>query len=122
MYKHPRFISEVPSTSEAQIGEIRLTDYLLEHPAVSLMHTMQGPSMINLGIFHGDTLIIEKGRVPIEGDIVMAVIDGEYRIREFRYFKGSISLCSGNINYGDLLPDESLQILGVVSASFRKYR
>ncbi len=122
MYKHPRFISEVPTTTEPQIGDIRLSDYLLEHPAVSMLHTMPDVSMRDFGILSGDTLIVEKGRVPKDGDLVMGEIDGRYLIRAFRKFSGGVSLYAGHPDYAHLAPEESLQILGVVSASLRKYK
>lgn len=45
MYRHPRFVPESTLGCEPMIGELRLTDYLVEHPAVSMIHQMRGPSM-----------------------------------------------------------------------------
>ena len=60
MYRHPRFVAEVPVPQDPLVGELRLTDYIMEHPAVSTIHRMRGPSMRDLGILDGDDLIIEK--------------------------------------------------------------
>lgn len=61
MYKKIRFIpSEISKNEEPRVGEIRLTDYIMEHPAVSVLHTMRGPSMRDFGIIDGDQLIIER--------------------------------------------------------------
>lgn len=60
MYRHPRFVPESTMGCEPMVGELRLTDYLVEHPAVSMIHKMQGPSMRDAGILDGDDLIVEK--------------------------------------------------------------
>ncbi|MFZ4461838.1 MAG: hypothetical protein ACOYN2_04940 [Patescibacteria group bacterium] len=54
MYNHPRFIVE-----EAK-GEGTLSDYLGEHPITSMIHTMKGDSMRDIGILENDSLVIEK--------------------------------------------------------------
>ncbi len=41
MYNNIRFMSEVPRSDEPRVGELRLTDYIMEHPAVSVLHTMK---------------------------------------------------------------------------------
>lgn len=41
MYKNIRFMSEVAVPNEPMVGELRLTDYIMEHPAVSLLYVMR---------------------------------------------------------------------------------
>ncbi len=44
---------------------------------------MNGSSMINAGIFDGDILIVDRSIKPVNGKIVIAVIDGEMLIRRY---------------------------------------
>ncbi len=46
---------------------------------------MKGSSMCDVGIFEGDTVVIEKGRVPKAGDVVLAIVDDSYVIRIFDF-------------------------------------
>ena len=44
---------------------------------------VSGSSMINAGIFDGDIVIVDRSIKPVNGKIVIAVIDGEMLIRRY---------------------------------------
>jgi len=121
MYKHVRFVPEAPVQSEPMVGELRLTDYLVEHPAVSMFHHMRGASMRDFGILDGDQLIIERGRMSQPGDVVLAIVDDNFIVRQYQLHHGKPYLQSGNSDYGSIMPAEELQIAGVVVGIVRKY-
>jgi SOS-response transcriptional repressor LexA len=110
MYKNIRFSSEVMQSTEPMVGELRLTDYLMEHPAVSLLYTMRGPSMCDLGVLDGDQLIMERGRIPQPGDIVLAILDDNFVVRQYQLHQGKPYLQAGNSGYGSIMPAQELQI------------
>ncbi|MCG6535797.1 MAG: transcriptional repressor LexA, partial [Syntrophales bacterium LBB04] len=69
---------------EALCDVISMDDYLITKPESSFLLRVSGDSMIGEGIMEGDLVIIEKGREPKEGDIVIAEVDGEWTMKYFR--------------------------------------
>jgi repressor LexA len=77
--------------------------------------------MIGEGIREGDLVIVEKGREPRNGDIVIAEVDGEWTIKYFRKQGKQVVLEAANPQYPLIRPQQELKIGGVVSAVIRKY-
>ena len=48
------------------------------------MFTVSGDSMVDLGIYDGDQVIIKKTNTARNGDIVIAYIDGGYTLKTYR--------------------------------------
>lgn len=44
---------------------------------------VEGDSMIGAGIEEGDYILVDKAKEPLEGDIVVALIDGEATVKRF---------------------------------------
>lgn len=78
--------------------------------------------MIDAGILPGDVVIIERGRTPKNGDVVLAEIDREWTLKYYKKEGGTIALVPANPKYPVLHPKEELQIAGVVAAVVRRYR
>lgn len=81
-----------------------------------------GTSMVDFGIFPGDTLVVDRSLTPRTGDIVMVLWEGGYTIKQFRRRAGKFELHAGN---GEIAPilvpeDVELDVWGVVTWSFRK--
>ncbi len=66
-------------------GTISVDKYLVRHPENYFALKVEGDSMKNAGILHGDYVIIQHDAYIDEGDIVVAVIDNEATVK--RYFK-----------------------------------
>ena len=81
---------------------------------------VRGDSMIGKGILDGDLVIIEHGVEPHNGDTVAALIDGRVTLKSFVRQRGKTFLRAENPRYPDLLPQEELQIQGVMVALIRK--
>lgn len=80
---------------------------------------VRGESMINVGIFDGDTVIIEQV-APKDGDIVAALIDGETTLKRFINHPGHAPyLKAENENYPELYPISELVVQGVARAVVR---
>ena len=80
---------------------------------------VRGESMIDVGIFDGDTVIIEQS-APNDGDIVAALIDGETTLKRFMNKAGrSPYLKAENKNYPELYPVSELVVQGVARAVVR---
>ena len=62
---------------------IDLNEQLIRNKPATFFMKMNGSSMINAGIFDGDILIVDRSIKPVNGKIVIAVIDGEMLIRRY---------------------------------------
>ena len=96
-------------------------NYLLSEDSFAL--TVEGDSMIDEGIFDGDTVIISKITNVNNGDIVVALIDKEEAtLKKFRKKGDSIALEPANKHYKTQIygPDRVV-IQGKMSALIRKY-
>lgn len=81
---------------------------------------VRGDSMIGKHITNGDIAIIEHGVHPRPGDVVAALIDGQVTLKTFLYHRNKPYLRAENPRYPNLIPQEELQIQGVMVALIRK--
>ena len=84
--------------------------------------TVSGDSMIDAAISEGDKIIVDPSLSPKNGDIVAAVVDGEWTVKYYFNVHGTIELRPANKNYPIIFAKESLEIGGVVTAVIRKYK
>jgi SOS regulatory protein LexA len=111
-----------PSPEEEELRDIiSLDEYLVTRPESSFLLTVSGDSMNGAGIMEGDLVIIERGRSPKTGDIVVAEVDGEWTMKYFRKQGKQIILEAANPKYPDIKPRTELRLAGVVTAVIRKY-
>ena len=111
-----------PSPAEEELRDIiSLDEYLINRPESSFLLKVSGDSMTGEGIMEGDLVIVEKGRDPKTGDIVIAEVDGEWTMKYFRKEKKTIILESANPKYPAIRPKSELRLGGVVTAVIRKY-
>lgn len=81
---------------------------------------VRGESMLGKNIVDGDIAIIEHGVQPRSGDVVAALIDGQVTLKTFVMQRGKPYLRAENPRYPDLIPQEELQIQGVMTALIRR--
>jgi repressor LexA len=81
---------------------------------------VRGDSMTGKHIVDGDIAIIEHGVQPRTGDVVAALIDGQVTLKTFLMRSSKPYLRAENPRYPNLIPQEELQIQGVMVALVRK--
>ena len=112
-----------PSPEEESLCDvISMDEYLIARPESSFLLRVSGDSMTGAGIIDGDMVIIEKGKSPNKGDIVIAEVDGEWTMKYFRRKGKQIILEAANPKYPDIIPKRELRLGGVVTAVIRKYQ
>jgi SOS-response transcriptional repressor LexA len=108
--------------AEEEIADtISIGEYLLRRPEASYLLTVEGDSMQDAGIHHGDMVVFERTQDYKVGDIVVALTPDGYTLKYLRKKKGRYCLEAANENYPDLYPAEG-EIIGVVTSTFRKYK
>ncbi|MGA3207769.1 MAG: transcriptional repressor LexA [Syntrophales bacterium] len=111
-----------PSPAEEELRDvISFDEYLIAQPGSSFLLTVSGDSMTGAGIMEGDLVIVERGREPRNGDIVIAEVDGEWTIKYFQKEGRNIILEAANPKYKAIRPKSELRLGGVVAAVIRKY-
>lgn len=100
---------------------ISLDQFLIDRPEATYMLRVDGDSMIEAGIVPGDLVVVDRGRSPLEHDIVVAEVDGEWTLKYLIKERGKTVLRPANKEYPDIRPQTSLKIGGVVTSVVRKY-
>lgn len=87
----------------------------------SFILNVKGDSMINVGIFSGDKILVNKNETASNGDIVVAMVDDSATVKTFYKENGHIRLQPENDTMDPIIvPD--CQILGKVFGVFRFFR
>lgn len=116
-------VAGFPSPAEEELLDVvSFDDYLVPRPQASVIVQVSCDSMVGAGIMPGDLVIVERGRTPKIGDIVVAEVDGETTMKYFRKEHGQIILEAANPRYPAISPKVEMRLLGVVSGCVRKYK
>lgn len=106
--------------------EISIYDLVVKHRDATFLVRAMGDSMVDAGIFEDDILVVDRAVEPRPGDIVLALINGEFTIKTFRLVHGRPELHPENeeANYPVICPkpEDDFSIEGVIMSSIRKYR
>lgn len=89
------------------------------HIALTFILKIQGESMINIGFYDGDFLIVEKVNSANNGDVVVALIDDSVTVKTFYKEDGYIRLQPENDNMDPIIVDDCT-IVGKAYALYRK--
>ena len=82
---------------------------------------VKGESMINVGIYDGDRVLVRRQNTAYNGDTVVALVEDSATVKTFYKENGHIRLQPENDSMDPIIvPD--CQILGVVIGLFRFYR
>ena len=113
-----------PSPADDYTEEnIDLNEHLISNPFSTFFLRVKGESMINAGIKDKDLIIVDKSLIAKPGDIVIAMIDGEFTIKRLSIKNDELYLKAENHNYPDFSFKDHIdvQIWGVVIYSIHSY-
>ena len=86
----------------------------------SFVLEVHGNSMINAGIFNGDYIIVREQKSAMNGEIIVAMIDGEATVKTFYKERGRVRLQPENDAMEPIYADNPT-ILGKVVALMRRF-
>jgi DNA polymerase V len=115
-----------PSPAEEHVEKrLNPNDFLIDQEDSTFFVTIQGYSMIEAGLMPNDKAVVDRSKNAIVGDIVLAVLNGEFTIKTLGKSKtGSPRLLPANKDFKPIEITEEMQfeIWGVVTGSFRRFR
>ena len=128
-------ISTVPGISSISAGfpspaedfselSISLDKHLIQNPSATFMAYANGNSMVDAGIHHGDILIIDRSLNARNGDIIIAVLHGEFTVKQLSIINNTFFLLPKNPKYSPvkISDDMDFEVWGIVTYSIRKHR
>ena len=78
-------VAGFPSPAEQYLEPpLDLNALLVKRPAATYFVRVEGDSMINAGINPGDLLVVDRSLTPVDGDIIIASVDGEFTVKRLR--------------------------------------
>ena len=117
----------VPSAAEDHVEkQLDPSEFLIDRKDTTFFVTIQGFSMMDVGLLPGDKAVVDRSKLASIGDIVLVVLDGEFTIKTLsRNKSGAPKLLPAN-STGAFLPIEitehmNFEIWGVVTGSFRRF-
>lgn len=101
---------------------IDLNDHLIRNKEATFLFRVKGDSMTGIGIYEGDTLLVDRSIDPRHNAIVLAVINNEFTVKRLYRRGGVIKLMPENPIYPpiSLKSGEELLVWGVVTFNLHK--
>lgn len=98
-------------------GRLDLNKHLISDFTSTFLVRVAGHSMEGAGISDGDELVVDRSLAPADGNVVVAILDGELTVKRFRVSGGVVRLVAENPDYPDIdIPElGELTIWGVVT-------
>lgn len=117
-----RVAAGTPTLSEESVEDrVDLNALFSRKPGTFLLR-VKGESMINAGVHDGDLVVVERQETAREGEIVVALVDGEATVKRFSKKGGSPTLLPENPDFEPIPLAEAVSaaIVGRVTGVVRK--
>ena len=100
--------------------DLSLDKKLIKHPSATFFVRVNGTSMVNAKIFDGSILLIDRAEKIKNGDIVLAVVDGDFTVKRYRKSGETVLLYPENKNMRPIkiVPGSESYVWGKVMWSF----
>ena len=111
-----------PVLAEENIaGSISIDSSYLKRPENSFALKVKGDSMINAGVFEGDLVIVSPVQEVKNGEMIVAMINGEVTVKNFEKKNKIIQLNPENEKYQPIIvtEEDEFSVVGKVVGVFR---
>jgi DNA polymerase V len=104
-------------------SRLDLNKELIANPSSTFYARVKGDSMFLAGISDGDLLVIDKAKSPVNGSVVVCLIDGEFTLKRLEKHENEYYLMPENPEYQPIKikPENSVTIWGVVTYTIKKH-
>ena len=124
----PTIKAGFPSPAEDYLHDsLDFNHDLIKNPEATFYGRVSGDSMIEAGICDGDIAVIDRSLQPIDGDIIVAYVNGEFTIKYLSLShkdEGYIELKPANPSYSPIRidTDDNFRVWGVVVWTIKQWR
>jgi len=101
---------------------VTIESYLIDSPSSTVLVRVRGDSMKDAGICDGDLAIVDRALRPTAGAFVIALVDGDFTLKELRYQGKRPILIPHNADFEPIQPTGELEVFGVVRGIVRKFK
>ena len=126
--KCPLFICGVsagfPSPADDHIDrKLDLNELLIQNPAASFFVRVEGDSMKNAGINHGDILVVDRSVEATNGKIIIGIVNGDLTVKRLVLKHNSCKLVAENPDYQPVEITEEMEfsVWGVVTSVIHQF-
>ena len=104
--------------------ELNIHDYIVKNKDATFCVKVEGTSMTKADIHSGDILIVDRSLQPEHHNIELAVIDGEFTVKQLSILDRKLFLMPQNPQYSPLQISEEMdfEIWGVVTYSIHRHQ
>jgi DNA polymerase V len=109
-----------PSPADDYVEDrLDFNQLLVQNKSATFFLRVKGDSMFNAGIHDGDIIVVDRSVEPVDGSVVVAVVDGELTIKRLVRCNGVTELRAENPKYSPIRFKEGqeLTIWGVVTSA-----
>ncbi len=101
-----------------------LADFLIGNKASTFLMRVDGESMRDAGILHGDLLVVDRAATPVHGSVVAVAVNGEYTCKRLRRAPDCIWLDPADPSFQPLRvsAEAELHVFGVVKHAIHTMR
>lgn len=113
-----------PSPADDYVQQrLSLDEHLVQHRESTFFMRVGGDSMRDLGIFDGDLLVVDRSVPATHGCVVIAVVDGEFTVKQLLHTAEGKVLRAAHPDYSDMTirPEQDFSIWGVVTWNVHKH-
>lgn len=131
-HEQPHFSASVaagfPSPADDHMEtKLDLNRHLIQHPAATFFVKVAGDSMEGAAICSGDMLVVDRALDARHGDIVIAIINGEFTVKRLKNDRNGVWLVAEHPEYPPIPLDAAAletggAVWGVVSSVVRKLK
>ncbi|SFD97277.1 LexA family transcriptional regulator [Nitrosomonas sp. Nm166] len=122
-----KVVAGFPSPADDYVEKrLDINEFMIDHADSTFFVTIQGQSMIDVGLLPGDQVVVDRSRTADIGDIVLAVVDREFTIKILDHTDGKLRLLPANSTGAyspiEINEDKQFEVFGVVIGSFRRFK
>ena len=113
-----------PSPADDTHETFDIVSHIIRHPAATFFMRVAGDSMMDAGIFDGDLIVVDRSLEVKSGDIVVAILNGEFTIKRFWRSGSRIELVPENPKFRKIVLNEDMEfdVWGVVTGTYKSFK
>jgi DNA polymerase V len=114
------FAAPAESTTQARLN---LHNHLVRHPLATFFVRHCGDAMSDAKLYDGTLLVVDRAEAVSSGNLVLAVVNGEFHVRRLETNQGAVRLCAAHPAYADieLTAEDQWEIWGRVIYSINQH-